>query len=395
MELNKKQEEALDVILQRWRAGQNYTVISGYAGTGKTSIVKFAIAAMHVDPEKVVYATYTGKAADVLRKKGNDNVMTLHKLLYNTHQLPNGSFVHIPVNEIPYSIVIVDECSMVPKNMVEKLMGFDQVYTIYLGDDAQLPPVKSEDNHLLDNPNAKLTEIMRQGSDSGIIDVATAIRTDNSLSFGKYGNEAYVGKMSELSYGMLEWADIVITFTNAKRNEMNKYIRKHKGFTDPIEKGDKLICLHNEWERFDETGETPLINGMIGTLQDFYEGTFHIPNFMLAGNQKADIPYICGNFINDNGETYHDLIIDRANIVDGNYDIDGKILYKIKHSKMLEPRKPLEFTYGYAITAWKAQGSEWDKVLVLEESFPFDPDQHRRALYTAVTRASKKLVILR
>jgi len=395
MELNKKQEEALNIILKRWQEHQKYTTIAGYAGTGKSSLVKFAIAAMHVDPDKVVYATYTGKAADVLRKKGNDNVMTLHKLLYNTHQLPNGTFIHTPVKEIPYSIVIVDECSMVPKNMVEMLMGFYNVYTIYLGDDAQLPPVKSEDNGLLENPHAKLTEIMRQGTDSGIIDVATAIRTGTQLSFGKYGNDAYVGKMSELSFGMLEWADIVITFTNAKRNEMNKYIRKHKGFTEPIEKGDKLICLHNEWERFDTTGNAPLINGMIGTLQDFYEGIFTIPDYMLTNDQQSQIPFICGNFINDNGETYHELIMDKANIITGNYDIDGKILYKIKHSKILEPRKPLEFTYGYAITAWKAQGSEWDKVLVLEESFPFDPEQHRRALYTAATRSSKNLVILR
>ena len=395
MELNAKQQEALEVILKRWRERQKFTTIAGYAGTGKSSLVKFAIAAMHVDPAEVVYATYTGKAADVLRKKGNDNVMTLHRLLYDTRQKPDGTFIHIPVKEIPYRVIIVDECSMVPINMVEMLMKFEDIYTIYLGDDAQLPPVKSEDNHLLDNPHAKLTEIMRQDAGSGIIDVATAIRIDQPLQHGKFGNEAYVGDKSELSYGMLDWADIVITFTNAKRIELNNMIRKHKGFTEPIEKGDKLICLHNEWERFDETGTTPLINGMIGTLGDFYEGVFSIPKYMLMRGQKADIDFICGGFVNDNGETYNNLIMDRANIVEGNYDIDGKILYKIKHSKLLEPRKPLEFTYGYAITAWKAQGSEWDKVLVLEESFPFDPEQHRRALYTAATRGSKNLVILR
>lgn len=395
MELNEKQQEALEIILNRWRQRQKFTTIAGYAGTGKSSLVRFAIAAMHVDPDRVVYATYTGKAADVLRKKGNKNVMTLHRLLYDTHQKPDGTFIHIPVKEIPYHIIIVDECSMVPINMVEMLMKFEDIYTIYLGDEAQLPPVKSEDNHLLDTPHARLTEIMRQDSGSGIIDVATAIRTDTPLANGKYGNEAYVGDKSELSYGMLDWADIVITFTNAKRIELNNLIRKHKGFTEPIEVGEKIICLHNEWEKFDSTGETPLINGMIGTLGDFYEGVFTIPKYMLINKQKANIDFICGEFTNDSGEYYPNLTIDRANIVDGNYDIDGKVLYKIKHSKLLDVRRPLEFTYGYAITAWKAQGSEWDKVLILEESFPFDPEQHRRALYTASTRASQNLIILR
>ena len=56
---------------------------------------------------------------------------------------------------------------------------------------------------------------------------------------------------------------------------------------------------------------------------------------------------------------------------------------------------PNQFTYGYAITCHKSQGSEWDNVLVIEEEFPFDKEEHRRWLYTACTRAAKKLVIIR
>ena len=55
----------------------------------------------------------------------------------------------------------------------------------------------------------------------------------------------------------------------------------------------------------------------------------------------------------------------------------------------------MEFTYGYAVTTHKAQGSEWDKVLILEEKFPFEKEEHARWLYTAVTRASEKLVLVR
>ena len=52
---------------------------------------------------------------------------------------------------------------------------------------------------------------------------------------------------------------------------------------------------------------------------------------------------------------------------------------------------PKEFTYGYAITCHKAQGSEWDKVLVIEENFPFAKVDHARWLYTAATRAAEKI----
>ena len=55
---------------------------------------------------------------------------------------------------------------------------------------------------------------------------------------------------------------------------------------------------------------------------------------------------------------------------------------------------PREFEYGYAITCHKAQGSEWDKVLVIEENFPWNKEEHIRWLYTAATRSSEKLVIV-
>ena len=83
MELTIKQNAGLKEILTRYKNKEKYTTIAGYAGTGKSTLVKFAIAALGVAPEKVAYATYTGKAAEVLRKKGNEGACTLHRLLYN------------------------------------------------------------------------------------------------------------------------------------------------------------------------------------------------------------------------------------------------------------------------------------------------------------------------
>ena len=121
MELTRKQEEGLKIIVARHDAHEKYTVISGYAwvGTGKSTLVKFAIEALDVEPSKVAYATFTGKAAEVLRKKGNHGAMTLHRLLYDHMPLPGGGYYRKPKKALGYTIVVVDEVSMEPKSMID------------------------------------------------------------------------------------------------------------------------------------------------------------------------------------------------------------------------------------------------------------------------------------
>ena len=114
MELTKKQQEGLELALQRYRDGYQYTVIAGYAGTGKSTLVKFIISALSqefgIDPDKdVVFTSFTGKATQVLQKKGNHNVSTLHKLLYKHYPLPNGGYRRERVDFLEYKIVVVDE----------------------------------------------------------------------------------------------------------------------------------------------------------------------------------------------------------------------------------------------------------------------------------------------
>ena len=138
MELTKKQEEGLKIILERHKNNEKYTTIAGYAGTGKSTLVKFAIAALDVEDTRVAYATYTGKAAEVLRKKGNIGACTLHKLLYEHIPLPGGGFYRKVKTSLDVDIVVVDEISMVPKSMVDLLLSH-KVYIIFLGDPFQLP----------------------------------------------------------------------------------------------------------------------------------------------------------------------------------------------------------------------------------------------------------------
>ena len=88
MILTKKQEEGLKICLDRFKNKEKYSIISGYAGTGKSTLVKFIIQALAdygINPNRdVAYACFTGKAAQVLLKKGNKNVYTLHKLLFES-----------------------------------------------------------------------------------------------------------------------------------------------------------------------------------------------------------------------------------------------------------------------------------------------------------------------
>ena len=198
------------------------------AGTGKSTLVKFIIAALHLNPdEDVVYCTFTGKAATVLRHKGCPNAMTAHKLLYYSKRLANGKFIFRPkpaIEECP-SLIIVDEISMLPKEIWDLLLKH-KIHVIACGDPEQLPPVsKDSDNHVLDNPHIFLDEIMRQAEESEIIQLTMAIRQDKYVNEYR-GKEVQVITEDDVVDGMYHWADQILVATNRKRLEINNFMRK-------------------------------------------------------------------------------------------------------------------------------------------------------------------------
>lgn len=390
--LTKKQEEGLKIAIQRYLEHEKYTVIAGYAGTGKSTLVKFITQALPgIDPdEDVVYATYTGKAAQVLISKGNKNAMTLHRLLYESIPRPDGSFLRKPKIDIEYPVVIVDEVSMAPKEMMDLLFSHLDVYVICLGDPFQLPPIdKDADNHLLDNPHIFLDEVMRQAQESEIIRLTMDIRAGKDLK--KFdGKDVKVYDQTQLNTGMMLWADQIISATNRTRTEMNSQMRNLLGRGNDPEDGDKVICLRNYWENCNTNGDY-LVNGIIGTLNDTYSSFNVIPAYY--GGKTIDVIY--SDFVSEDGYSYGNLQMDKKEILTGERCLDNKTIYRLTRSRRYAHLVPMEFTYGYCITCHKSQGSEWDKVLVIEEGFPFVKEEHARWLYTAATRASEKLVIVR
>ena len=396
MELNEKQKNGLTLALQRYKNKEKYTVIAGYAGAGKSTLVRFIIEELKtygVKETDVCFACFTGKAAQVLLKKGNKNVITLHKLLYKSIPKESGGFVRIPNPSIPYKIVVVDEVSMAPKTLMDLLFKHN-VYVICLGDPFQLPPVdKKEDNHLLDAPHIFLDEIMRQAQESEIIQLSMAIRENRPIEVFQ-GKEVQILNKEELNTGMLTWADQILVATNATRVSINAQMRKLLNFGEQPQDGDKIICLRNYWDCFSDN-EEPLVNGTIGILKDSFLTKRYLPRIVKSTNGLSHIDLIMGDFISDSGMYFHSLEMDKKMIDTGEFSLDWKTVYQLNRNPKTRDIPPLEFTYGYAITCHKAQGSEWDKVLVIEEKFPFDKIEHARWLYTAVTRSSEKLVLVR
>jgi len=393
MELTNKQEEGLKLVLDKHKHNEKYAVISGYAGTGKTTLVKFIISALDVAEDKVAYATYTGKAAEVLRKKGNKNAQTLHRLLYDSFPRQGGGFVRVPKKVLGYTIIVVDECSMVPKTMIDMLLRHN-VFVIFLGDPFQLPMIDKKESHtLLDNPDVFLDEIMRQEAESEIIQLTMKIRNGESIDFMK-GNEVIVAPKEELVTGHLLWADQIICATNKTRIELNNQTRQLLGYDGLPQTGDRMICLRNYWEDISDSGYGSLVNGTTGIIQNPFETWVEAPRYVKMKNHK--MPVIQGTFIADDGETYSSINMDKYMIEVGEPFLDWRESYALGRLKMrIGDIIPRQFTYGYSITGWKAQGSEWDKVLAIEENFPFDKNEHAKFLYTIATRASKKLVLLK
>ena len=398
MELTKKQKEGLDITIKRYHDKEKYTTISGFAGVGKSTLVKFIISALGndgINPDTdVCYTAYTGKAAEVLRKKGNPNAMTLHKLLYTSIPKPNGGFFRKIKEALEYSIIVVDEVSMVPKTMIDILLKFP-VYVIFLGDPFQLPQIdKNEAHDLLEHPHVFLDEVMRQAQESEIIRMTMKIRNFEPIDFFK-GKEVIVIPHKELVTGHLLWADQVICSTNAKRTAINNQMRDLLGYSGILQDGEKIIVKRNYWDVFSEPKGDCLVNGMTGIVRDPFESFIKLPRY-IRSDIKTINTIIC-DFIPDSEDGEAFLSIDfNKNFIEKEEPLDWKLTYQLgKLKPKIGDLIPKDATYGYAITAHAAQGSEYDKVLVIEESFPFVKTEHARWLYTACTRAVSRLVLVR
>lgn len=298
-------------------------------------------------------------------------------------------FIPEPFGREVYDLIVVDEISMLPKTMWELLLSHN-VPVIALGDPEQLPPVDAnEDNHVLEHPHIFLDEIMRQAQESEIIRLSMHVREGKPIkSFQAMNEQVMIASKKELSLGMLNWADQVLCATNATRNGLNNFIRQAQGKTLEPVIGDKIICLRNHWDIISQQGNWPLTNGLIGTITSCKDNEIIYPKNIVESRKIYTYDV---NFDLEDRDCFKGLILDKKALIDGEESLNPKQRYALSRKKMFVP---YNFAYANVITTWKAQGSEFDKVLLFEEKFPFSKKEHRQYLYTGITRGREKVVVI-
>jgi exodeoxyribonuclease-5 len=405
----------------------------GYAGTGKSTVLKFALEELGLEPHKssrdgcdctpgVVTATFTGKAALVLRRKGTP-ARTIHSLIYSViaatdeeieeatkkimeaeqqalsltgfdrtaaeaaieamrqamSQMKKPRFALNPQSDAAHAkLIVLDEVSMVGEDMARDLMSFRKPILV-LGDPGQLPPIKGEGAFTKDEPDIMLTEIHRQAEESAIIRLATMARQGEPIGFGQY--DTFVWKMRKMDVTPEQRlrGGQVICGLNATRLQLNNAMRCAAGFADgwlPAGPSEKIICLKNQ-------NDLGLINGMFLTLEDIVDEGSLFFSAMVRNEEGNPVGKIAGNAKRERLRIYKGHFEDHVAFDRGRHDRDWKT------KRMLT-----EATFGWAITGHKSQGSSWRNVLVWDDGLGRTPLDRARWLYTAITRAEQGLVIL-
>ncbi len=418
MEWSPEQDRALCRVAEWMKNGdQQVFHLFGFAGTGKTTLARHFSEGVN---GRVLGAAYTGKAAYVMRQKGFSEATTIHSLIYHSkgqsqallkelevelaevlHELsvemaqedrddPESRAKYIDTNPTVMTLrtkiaaerdtqaqpmftknlasevrgaglVVIDECSMIDGRMGQDLLSFG-TKVLVLGDPAQLPPVFGAGFFTEDvKPDIMLTDIHRQAKDNPIIAMATKVRNQEQLDLGSYGESQVVEKEYIGPEHALEASQILVG-RNKTRSATNHRMRSLLGNNEndklPVE-GDKLVCLHNNHDK-------GLLNGAIWYASDI-------------------------------GQISEDRVYMTVTPEDGGYsqEIDAHAaLFRGEEVHWTERRDAEQFTYGYALTVHKSQGSQFNNVLLFDESWCFKKDRWRW-LYTGITRAAEKVVIVR
>ena len=344
----------------RWFRNRTTPVfrLFGYAGTGKTTLARqLADDVSH----KTVHAAFTGKAALMLKNRGCTDASTIHSLIYRPVEKRDGTVEYEINDNSPLrdaSLCVVDECSMVDEALARDLLSFN-IPILALGDPAQLPPVAGAGYFTDAEPDFMLTEIHRQVAGNPIIAMSIDVREGRSLAYGEYDGSRVIRRADLLEDDVLR-ANQILVGKNVTRQNINAKVRAITGRPAgaPV-RGDKVVCLKNNHTK-------GLLNGGLWKVDSAYR------------DQDAHKMLVSPE---DEGKSTAISVPDEF-FRGKEADLDWRARKRVD-----------EFTYGYALTVHKAQGSQWDDVVIFDESAVFR--EHRaRHLYTAITRAAKRVTIV-
>jgi exodeoxyribonuclease-5 len=362
-----QQDAALKAIANWWKTDRQRSSIFrlfGYAGTGKTTLARHIAAGID---GKVLFAAFTGKAACVMRSKGCHGASTIHRLIYKPQEKNEEDPTFELWSKAPAShakLIIIDECSMVDAELARDLMSFE-VPLLVLGDPAQLPPIQGGGFFTDAEPDAMLTEVHRQARDNPIVRLSMDIRAGKPLAEGQYG-ETQVVRRGDLDPKRVIGADQILVGRNVTRRAYNVRLRERRGFAGALPvTGDKLVCLRNNRSK-------GLFNGGLWVVKERPKPRRKILRMRLKPDEDL------GDGLDETVK-----VSVRSECFTG----------RIEELEWIE-RKPFdEFDFGYVLTVHKSQGSQWDDVVLFDESEAFR-ENRGRWLYTGVTRAAKRLCVV-
>ena len=445
-----KQDSALHIV-SKFLLSQNYEelfLLKGYAGTGKTSIVGTLVKNCWKINKNLVLLAPTGRAAKVISNYSNKEAFTIHKKIYYPKSKKGGGIsFSLQKNKHKNTIFIVDESSMIPNTSPDSIL-FDKgsllsdliqyVYSghqcklILIGDTAQLPPIKLDISPALDKSTLEnyfnkkvvtieLDEVVRQEKGSGILWNASIIRhslEEELYDTFKFEKEnfpdiirPYDGQelMSALEDSYLNSGDeesVFIVRSNKRAFLYNQNIRSRILYKEEeLSVGDHLMVVKNNYFWLETTSEAGFIaNGDIIEILEIYSiKELYGFKFATVNVKMIDYPTMPAF------ETV--LILDTlsSEIASLSFEDSNKLYQEVlkdyehetsKYKKFLSVKKNIYFNalqvkFSYAITCHKSQGGQWDTVFVEQPYLPNGIDkEYLRWLYTAITRAKKKLYLI-
>lgn len=421
MEFTAQQHTAIEKATEWYHDGGDQVFrLFGYAGTGKTTIANSIVDELELSG-KALFAAFTGKAAYVLRTKGALGASTIHSLIYSPKEKTRAAINElykrleretdpaertviertIAVEEAKLAqpdwilkedsdladapLLILDEVSMVGHKIAADLLSFGTKLLV-LGDPAQLPPVDGGGYFINHAPNHLLDEIHRSALDSPVTRIATAVRNapHGDRALGVPGQDDGNGRVHYLDPTTLPEFQVIVG-TNRNRWKWNEVLRALRGLSGTTpQPDDKVICLVNNPTNECFNGQQFIVVDC--TVHPDYSDVLHLEALDDEGQLRKLDAWASG-FVDMDGET---------------------------QAKRNGRGKIAACTWGWAITCHKSQGSQWDRVAVIDDSQVFARMRYREHvdvlgpdgasleahiaakqwLYTACTRAAKQVVIL-
>ena len=375
-QFNDQQKAAVSAVVawyKGWQDRRHYRQffrMGGYAGTGKTTIAQH-IATLCGGESKVVFIAPTGKAAARLRQKGCTYAQTMHSFIYNVRgEDADGEPIFSAKGGLDQrpKLVIMDEASMVGE-YDRKVLASHGIPILELGDPGQIPPVKDTQVFTLDALDVLLDQIERNAGN--IIKASMFIRQGKRLPVREYDDvRVRDGRPPDDAICEHLGEDgVILCARNNTRTEMNARARKLLGFTGDLPQvGEKIMCTFNQHNY-------GLMNGEQGILIGYRD----IPESEYEDDQDEDLMY--------------------ARIKSLTTGREIQVLFNpVSFASDADQKKAAQkaiggFDYGYCLTVHKSQGSEWLRVLIIEETIPGIP--YEQLLYTAATRAIDQFTMYR